>query len=292
VAALPTRSHSIAGLFGGFDVVAHELVGAPEAQLLLDVERDTLRNAGLGRREQFAAGRACARAGLSLLGCPEEPLLVGDDRRPLWPAGVTGSISHTKGVGTPGSPALGFGVAVVALDGALSGWGIGVDVERIGRVREALFGRLFTVAELEDLRRLPVDRRALHATLLFSAKEAFYKAQFGFSRSWVGFRDVEIGTVEIGTVEIGTVEIGTVEIGTVEIGTVEIGTVEIGTVEMRAGERGLLAKPVTELAALSLVRWPVSIGFEVRSDLVITGVVVEPVEGLDTLTVSEASAPR
>lgn len=224
-------------------------------------------NAAPGRQEQFAAGRACARAGLSVLGCPEEPLLVGEDRRPLWPSGVTGSISHTRGLGEPGSNEASFGVAVVVLDAALGGRGIGVDVERVGRVREALFGRLFTAAELEDLRRLPVDRRAVHATVLFSAKEAFYKAQFGFSRSWVGFRDIEIGNVEIRNVEIGDVEI-------------------------RAGERGLLANPVTELAALSLVRWPVSIGFEVRSDIVITGVVVEPGEGLDTLAVSEASAPR
>ena len=229
-------------------------------------------NAAPGRQEQFAAGRACARAGLSVLGCPEEPLLVGEDRRPLWPSGVTGSISHTRGLGESGSNEASFGVAVVVLDAALGGRGIGVDVERVGRVREALFGRLFTGAELEDLRRLPLDRRAVHATVLFSAKEAFYKAQFGLSRSWVGFRDVEIGNVEIGNVEIGNVEIGDVEI--------------------RAGERGLLANPVTELAALSLVRWPVSIWFEVRSDIVITGVVVEPGKGLDTLAVSEASAPR
>ena len=262
MASVPSRSFSAAGLFAGLDVVAHELAGAPDPRLLLAAERQAMANAAPGRQEQFAAGRACARAGLSVLGCPEEPLLVGEDRRPLWPSGVTGSISHTRGLGESGSNEASFGVAVVVLDTALGGRGIGVDVERVGRVREALFGRLFTGAELEDLRRLPLDRRAVHATVLFSAKEAFYKAQFGLSRSWVGFRDVEIGNVEIGDVEI------------------------------RAGERGLLANPVTELAALSLVRWPVSIWFEVRSDIVITGVVVEPGKGLDTLAVSEASAPR
>ena len=182
MASVPSRSFSAAGLFAGLDVVAHELAGAPDPRLLLAAERQAMANAAPGRQEQFAAGRACARAGLSVLGCPEEPLLVGEDRRPLWPSGVTGSISHTRGLGESGSNEASFGVAVVVLDAALGGRGIGVDVERVGRVREALFGRLFTGAELEDLRRLPLGE-STKSTMTISRDQD--RDQLTGLRSWL-----------------------------------------------------------------------------------------------------------
>ena len=49
-----------------------------------------------------------------------------------------------------------------------------------------------TSAELEWLERQAPEERSLLATLIFSAKEAFYKCQFSLTHGWLGFRDVEL----------------------------------------------------------------------------------------------------
>jgi 4'-phosphopantetheinyl transferase EntD len=114
------------------------------------------------RRRDFALGRACARAALSHLGHREAVIAIGDAGAPVWPAGVVGSITHTDGY-------------AAAIAGETSRFdGIGVDAERVGGVGEELWPRLFTDAERAQL--LMQQDRALAAALLFSAKEAAYKA--------------------------------------------------------------------------------------------------------------------
>ena len=48
------------------------------------------------RRIEFAAGRDLARTALRRLGVDGHALLPAKDRSPQWPAGVVGSISHTR----------------------------------------------------------------------------------------------------------------------------------------------------------------------------------------------------
>jgi len=51
-----------------------------------------------GRRIQdFAGGRLCAHYALGAFGMADVSILPGSDREPLWPAGFTGSITHTEG---------------------------------------------------------------------------------------------------------------------------------------------------------------------------------------------------
>lgn len=51
------------------------------------------------RRQQFLAGRACAALALEQTGHPGPfGLPIGLDRRPVWPAGFTGSITHSQGL--------------------------------------------------------------------------------------------------------------------------------------------------------------------------------------------------
>jgi 4'-phosphopantetheinyl transferase EntD len=112
------------------------------------------------RRRDFALGRACARAALAGLGYAEAVIAKGEDGAPLWPPGITGSITHTQG----------YAAALVGENFA----GIGIDAERVGGVGRDLWPRLFSAAEQESLRSHPDP--LLAATLLFSAKEASYKA--------------------------------------------------------------------------------------------------------------------
>lgn len=118
------------------------------------------------RRMEFRAGRALAAKAIAMLGGVERRVGRGPDRRPLWPQGFSGSISHSGSL-----------VAVaVAPRGGLS---LGVDVERIasgGRLNALRRGALDDV-EREALDAALPGRRAAIATAIFSAKETLYKAR-------------------------------------------------------------------------------------------------------------------
>ncbi len=78
-----------AGLLPG-DVVVEETDGR-DGEGALEEELALVADAATSRREEFAAGRACARRALQRLGVESGPLLVGENREPLWPEGVVGS---------------------------------------------------------------------------------------------------------------------------------------------------------------------------------------------------------
>src|SRR5262249_59691899 len=109
-------------------------------------------------------------------GCGGGRLPRRPDRRPGWPAGAVGSISHSGD----------YCAAVVARRAGCAG--IGFDAERWGRVRPEIWRRIATAPELAWLDRLGADADR-GATRLFSAKEAFYKAQYARSERFLGFAD-------------------------------------------------------------------------------------------------------
>lgn len=119
-------------------------------------------DAGEKRRRDFALGRFCAHAALAQLGLSHEPVGRGPDGAPLWPHGLCGGITHT----------IGYAAAMVA--GCDRFLGIGVDAEHVGGVTEKLWPRLFHDSERAMLRER--ERPAIAATILFSAKEASFKA--------------------------------------------------------------------------------------------------------------------
>jgi 4'-phosphopantetheinyl transferase EntD len=223
----PVPAPDIAALFDHGGVVAHELVGPGDESLLHPDEARRISRATERRRQEFAAGRMCARAGLEALGlATDRPLGMAEDRSPIWAEDVTGSISHTAG----------YCVAVVAPSPtpASATVGLGIDAEQLGRVTENLHRIVFTPDERAWLSELPTAERADDATTLFSAKEAFYKAQHPLTRSWVGFQDVT--------------------------------AVRSAT--------GLVLHPATDLDALHRVTWPQSVAVVRRGDIVVTAVEV------------------
>jgi 4'-phosphopantetheinyl transferase EntD len=125
------------------------------------------------RRREFAAGRACARRALAALGIAAGSLGRRRDRAPAWPEGTVGSISHCRH----------FACAVASRTLA----GIGVDVECVGQIPRALQATLFTPKE-----RLLLDEEVSDATLLFSAKEAAFKAVAPTLGVHIAFGDVEV----------------------------------------------------------------------------------------------------
>ncbi|MBT8491919.1 MAG: 4'-phosphopantetheinyl transferase superfamily protein [Deltaproteobacteria bacterium] len=128
------------------------------------------------RRSHFAAGRRCARAAMAVLGGDPEPVLASE-RRPLWPDGWVGSISHTHDY------------AVAAVARSQHAQALGIDVERRRPISEAVAERITTPAELAALPSAGADG---WITVLFSAKEAFYKLQHPLTGTFLGFRDVRV----------------------------------------------------------------------------------------------------
>jgi len=161
-------------------VVAAEVMQPVERSQLTAAELRFIAHCAEKRIQDFAAGRACAHRALQELGISEFSLLAGQQREPLWPPSIVGSITHTKG----------YGAAVVARQADLKA--IGIDCEIIESVDEDLWSRICTPTELERLASLPAGDRTLQAALIFAAKEAFYKCQFPLTRAWVGFEDVDI----------------------------------------------------------------------------------------------------
>ena len=120
--------------------------------------------AGDKRRRDFALGRACARAALGQAGQPD--MVIGRDANgvPAWPHGFCGSITHTTG----------YAAAIAARTSDFCG--VGLDAERVGGVTDALMPRLFEARERAWLDTLSDGERRVMATVLFSAKEACFKA--------------------------------------------------------------------------------------------------------------------
>jgi enterobactin synthetase component D len=127
------------------------------------------------RRTEYLAGRYCAQQALARAGADGDTWVArGGDELPAWPPGWLGSISHTRDG------------AVAAVARRTHCHVLGVDMERI--VGED---------QLEALRRLvvlPGERELLDAlsappalTLLFSAKEALYKALYPQVREFFDF---------------------------------------------------------------------------------------------------------
>jgi 4'-phosphopantetheinyl transferase EntD len=163
-------------------VSASELRGQADPESLLPQERAASEGFGARRLAEFAAGRACARDALARIGIREFPLLRRPDRSPAWPPGIIGSITHT------GS----YSAAVVAAGPPSRA--IGIDAEIVSRVVEDLWSALLTVEEERGLMRVEPANRQLHAALAFSAKEAFFKAQWPLTSSWLEFQDVVVQT--------------------------------------------------------------------------------------------------
>ena len=173
------RSSTIAALFAE-PVAAFATRGPVDPRALAPEEAAHVARAAPKRVAEFAAGRACARRALAELGVPEFTLLVGPDREPLWPPDVVGSITH----------AAGFCGVVAARIGTVRS--LGLDAERRDAVHQRLWRQIATAEELGWLESLAPDRAVDMATLIFSAKESFYKCQFPLTREWVAFGDVSV----------------------------------------------------------------------------------------------------
>lgn len=132
------------------------------------------------RRREYTAGRVLARRAAAKLGLGPIELLPMDDRSPGWPDGVVGSITHTRGH------------VAVALARAAAYRGVGLDVEQAEPLKHRLWDMICTEEDRAMLARHDEPERSRLAKIVFSAKEAAYKAQFAITEQFLGFSAMHI----------------------------------------------------------------------------------------------------
>jgi 4'-phosphopantetheinyl transferase EntD len=165
------------GLILPVGAVCVDAYGSDWGSVLLPEELAVVADATEPRRTEFAAGRCCAREALSRLGHPGSPILRGPHREPLWPEGIVGSITHSADY---------CAAAVAAQRDILS---LGIDAEVNATLPDGVVQLTMTELEAGQIDRMT----GVHAcALIFSAKEALFKAWFPLGRTWLGHHDVEI----------------------------------------------------------------------------------------------------
>ncbi len=132
------------------------------------------------RRAEFTAGRQAARAAMSALGHAPAAIPMAADRAPLWPEGLTGSITH------------GDGLALAALAPVSTTRGLGLDLEPDTPLAADLWATILLPEERAWLETRPESDRGRLAKRVFSAKEAAYKAQYALTGTFLEFDDISI----------------------------------------------------------------------------------------------------
>lgn len=132
------------------------------------------------RLVEFSAGRYAARAAITALGHSPAAIPAGLDRAPIWPAGLTGSISHCAGAC--------FAIATESKYYQ----GLGIDLEPATPLAADLWPSILRPEEAAVLQGLSPQQQPLRALQIFSAKEAAYKAQYAISRQLFDFQTLQI----------------------------------------------------------------------------------------------------
>ncbi len=145
---------------------------------LLPAEAAATRGMVRRRREEFTAGRLAARQAMAALACVPSAVPMGTDRAPIWPEGLRGSLTHCATAC----------LAVLTLDNLL----LGADLEPDAPLPDDMTALVCNSAEQNWLARQPLQLRGQRARLIFSAKEAAYKAQYPVTRQLFGFQTLQI----------------------------------------------------------------------------------------------------
>ncbi len=137
-------------------------IGEGDEALLLPLESKTVSARNASRRRMSGAALHAARILLAERGLVDVSIPRAPSGEPLWPAGIAGSLAHDDEM------------AVAAIGSAAEFSAIGIDVEP----SVPLPADISTLVRHKDDRPGMWDGYPLGVRLLFSAKEAVYKAVF------------------------------------------------------------------------------------------------------------------
>jgi 4'-phosphopantetheinyl transferase EntD len=191
ILALPGTKHTQSQLLDAAAIHLREWFG-PAARVVVSPidgtrpmhaeEEAHVRRAVARRRDEFSTGRWCARHALAELGEPAAPIPVGPFRNPIWPAHLTGSITHTTDTCA----------AVVAPRSAWTAIGIDLLDREAAATLPPEADRL--ISHRGDQLGAPADGPAwlYPLALVFSAKEAAIKALSPRAQRLVDFPEIRL----------------------------------------------------------------------------------------------------
>lgn len=162
------------------EIALAERTSAVDTEHLSRDEAEAVAGSVPARRAEFATGRACARDALRALAYPDAARVtigVGTHRQPAWPPGIVGSITHCAGW---------YAAALARTEHQLA---LGIDVEVHAPVSDDV-ARL--TSRPEEVSALPPDLGVAWPTVLFSAREAIFKAWYPRVGDWLGHHDVRL----------------------------------------------------------------------------------------------------
>lgn len=142
------------------------------------------------RQAEYFFGRLAARAAMVMRFHEPCDVPIGEQREPIWPDGMTGSISHVEGLAA----------ATVVPRDVVSG--VGIDIEVVvnsEEMKEAIAATAIDDQEFAYLKTLQGDHFDMHwlLTLAFSAKEALFKGAFGAVGRYFDFSAARLHAIDI-----------------------------------------------------------------------------------------------
>jgi 4'-phosphopantetheinyl transferase EntD len=156
-------------------LAGHRVIAPGDGDALLPSERVAFQRSVAKVVRQSGAARIVARGLLGALGYTDAAIPKSGSGAPVWPAGVIGSMAHDEDVA----------VAAVARAGRFAG--LGIDVEPAAPLPPGVSGLIATPAE-----RRCYGADVIESRILFSIKEAVYKALNPLDGVFLDFQDVDV----------------------------------------------------------------------------------------------------
>tara|TARA_R110001599_G_scaffold99080_1_gene254165 strand:- start:8174 stop:8863 length:690 start_codon:yes stop_codon:yes gene_type:complete len=141
------------------------------------------RGASAKRRNEFYSGRWCATQCLIQKNKSNFPIQIGEDRAPIWPMGIIGSISHSDRL------------AAALIDENTHCVAIGLDIQPLSpeTLAEDLKG---TILHPLEISRFENEFDAQIFDLIFSAKETLFKALYPSCSVFFDHQEAEIFKID------------------------------------------------------------------------------------------------
>jgi len=172
---LPPLQHAIDSIAVSGILVDHRLIRDGDELALLPEEMAAFAGSVLKVRRASGAARIVARKLLSRFGQPPRAIPKSTAGMPVWPDGFVGSIAHDAS----------FAIAAIAAQREYLS--VGVDIEPAEPLAPDLLDIVATAKERDRIQDDPCQGR-----LLFSVKEAIYKAVYPLDGTFLDHQDVEV----------------------------------------------------------------------------------------------------
>ena len=171
---------TLKNLFSSSVAVMETRTTAVDVSFLSPAEQTYLENVSQNRKREFIAGRFCAREAMELANISPEHIQIGEKGEPIWPSNIVGSITHSHG----------YAAAAVAKKSEVLS--LGLDAETNEPLSHKVLQRIGNDQEQEWVKSVDGSLVQHPGKILFSAKEATYKAWYPITHEWLGFQEASI----------------------------------------------------------------------------------------------------